>query len=81
MKVSSSRTRIQRNRSVEEGGLMDYMEAAEYLRTTPRHVRELWVRREVAVVKVGRSVRFAKSDLDAFIVANRVPARAWPSAR
>jgi excisionase family DNA binding protein len=56
------------------GALLDYREAARYLCTTPRHVRELWSRRELAAIKVGRSVRFAKADLDAFIAANRVRA-------
>ena len=51
---------------------IDYEEAAAYLSTTPRHVRELWARRQLAAVKVGRCVRFTKGDLDAFIAANRV---------
>ncbi len=56
------------------GGLLDYEAAARYLCTTSRHVRELWARRELAAIKVGRSVRFTKADLDAFIAANRVGA-------
>jgi excisionase family DNA binding protein len=55
-------------------GLLDYQAAARYLCTTARHVRELWARRQLAAVKVGRSVRFTKADLDAFIAANRVRA-------
>jgi excisionase family DNA binding protein len=54
--------------------LLDYESAARYLCTTTRQVRELWARRELAAVKVGRSVRFTKADLDAFIAANRVRA-------
>ena len=50
-------------------GLLDYEAAARYLCTTARHVRELWARRELAAIKVGRSVRFTKADLDAFIEA------------
>ena len=57
-----------------ENGLLDYEFAARYLCTTTRHVRELWARRELAAIKVGRSVRFIKTDLDAFIAANRVRA-------
>jgi excisionase family DNA binding protein len=56
------------------GTLLDYQAAAHYLCTTPRHVRELWARRELAAIKVGRSVRFTKADLDAFVAANRVHA-------
>jgi excisionase family DNA binding protein len=54
------------------GSLLDYEAAARYLCTTPRDVRELWAKRRLAAIRVGRSVRFAKSDLDAFIKANRV---------
>jgi excisionase family DNA binding protein len=56
------------------GGLLDYEAAARYLGTTPRHVRELWAKRYLAGVKVGRRVRFRIADLDAFIAAHRVPA-------
>ncbi|MGH9104629.1 MAG: excisionase family DNA-binding protein [Acidimicrobiales bacterium] len=55
-------------------GLLDYQGAARYLCTTARHVRELWAKRQLAAIKVGRSVRFSKADLDAFIAANRVRA-------
>jgi excisionase family DNA binding protein len=54
--------------------LLDYEAAARYLCTTTRHVRELWARRRLSAVKVARSVRFTKADLDAFIAANRVRA-------
>ncbi len=54
------------------GALLDYEGAARYLCTTPRHVRELWEKRRVAAVKVGRRVRFTQADLDAFIATNRV---------
>ena len=57
-----------------EQALLDYEGAARYLCTTPRHVRELWAKRYLAAIKVGRSVRFARADLDAFIAANRVEA-------
>ena len=57
-----------------EPALLDYEGAARYLCTTPRHVRELWAKRYLAAIKVGRCVRFARADLDAFIAANRVEA-------
>ena len=53
------------------GALLDYEAAAHYLCTSPRHVRELWAKRHLAAVKVGRSVRFTQADLDAFIANNR----------
>ncbi len=54
--------------------LLDYDAAADYLCTTPRHVRELWAKRFLPAVKVGRYVRFTRTDLDAFIEARRVDA-------
>lgn len=54
--------------------LLDYAAAARYLCTTPRHVRELWAKRYLTAVKVGRHVRFTREDLDAFIAARRVKA-------
>jgi len=55
-------------------GLLDYAAAARYLCTTPRQVRELWAKRHLAAVKVGRHVRFTRADLDAFIRSRRVDA-------
>ena len=40
--------------------LLDYDAAADYLCTTPRHVRELWAKRFLPAVKVGRYVRFTR---------------------
>lgn len=47
-------------------------QAAEYLATTPRFVRTLVQERRVRFYKVGRFVRFAQPDLDAFVEAGRV---------
>jgi excisionase family DNA binding protein len=55
-------------------GLMDYAEAARYLCTTPRHIRELWAKGCLAAIKVGRHVWFSRTDLDAFIAGQRVEA-------
>jgi excisionase family DNA binding protein len=55
-------------------GLTDLEGAAKYLHTTPRHVRALWSQRRLTAVRVGRLVRFQRSDLDAFITAHRVEA-------
>ncbi len=48
---------------------------AEYLGTTERHVRELVYKRNVPYHKVGRLLRFDLDDLDAWMLANRYPAR------
>ncbi len=58
----------------EAASLLGYPKAASYLGTTERRVRELWARRELAGIKVGRSVRFARVDLDDFIASHRVKA-------
>lgn len=55
-------------------GLMDYAGAAAYLAITPRQVRELWARRELTAVKLGRLVRFRQQDLDEYAARNLVRA-------
>lgn len=47
-------------------------EVAERLRTSPRFVRRLIAERRIAFSKVGKFVRIAASDVDAFIAAGRV---------
>ncbi len=48
------------------------VEAAAFLNTSERFVRRLVSERRVAFHHVGRHVRFAVSDLDAFVRAGRV---------
>jgi len=54
--------------------LLDYDGAARYLCTTPRHVRELWAKRHLAAIEVGRSVRFRRRILTALLrlIASRL---------
>ncbi|MGD9528897.1 helix-turn-helix domain-containing protein [Pseudonocardia sp.] len=47
-------------------------EAAEHLNTSVRFVRRLVAERRIAFHHVGRHVRIAVSDLDAFVRAGRV---------
>ena len=47
-------------------------EAASYLNTSVRFVRRLVAERRIAFHKFGSHVRFAISDLDAFVEAGRV---------
>jgi len=49
--------------------------AAEYLGTTPRHVRRLYSERRIPFVRVGKFVRFRASDLEAYLDAHAVEAR------
>ena len=53
-------------------GLFDKQGAADYLTTTPRHIQRLWTERKLPGIKIGKFVRFKKSDLDTYIARNRV---------
>jgi excisionase family DNA binding protein len=52
--------------------LLTVDQAAERLGTSVRFVRRLIAERRIAYVKLGRHVRIAVVDLEAFIVAGRV---------
>jgi len=58
-----------------DGRLLDADGAATYLATTTRHVRRLTQERKLAFYRVGRFVRFARADLDAFLRSSRVETR------
>jgi excisionase family DNA binding protein len=47
-------------------------EAADYLNTSVRFIRRLIAERRIPFHKVGRHVRLAMADLDAFMSAGRV---------
>jgi excisionase family DNA binding protein len=47
-------------------------ETAERLNTTPRFVRRLISERRIPFVRVGRHIRIAEEDVEAFIAAGRV---------
>ena len=51
---------------------MTVRETAAYLNTSDRFVRRLVAERRIAFHKVGRHVRFAVADLDAWLAAARV---------
>jgi excisionase family DNA binding protein len=54
--------------------LLTVEDAADRLGTSTRFVRRLVFERRIAFVKVGRHVRIAPADLDAFIAAGRIDA-------
>jgi excisionase family DNA binding protein len=54
--------------------LLTVEEAAERLGTSVRFVRRLIFERRIAYTKLGRHVRIATSDLDAYITTGRVEA-------
>jgi excisionase family DNA binding protein len=60
--------------------LLTVDEAAERLGTSLRFVRRLILERRIAYTKLGRHVRIAASDLDAFIAAGRIEAGSLPSS-
>jgi excisionase family DNA binding protein len=59
--------------------LLTIEQAAEHLGTSARFVRRLVFERRIAYVKVGRHVRIAAGDLDAFIAAGRVEVGEYPT--
>jgi excisionase family DNA binding protein len=61
--------------------LLTPQEAADRLGTSLRFVRRLVFERRIPFVKVGRHVRIAAGDLDAFIAAGRVEAGSLPGGR
>ena len=58
--------------------LLTVEEAADRLGTSGRFVRRLVFERRIAYTKLGRHVRIAPRDLDAFIRAGRVEVGAIP---
>ena len=60
--------------------LLSVEQAAERLGTSVRFVRRLVFQRRIAYVKLGRHVRIAPCDLDAFIAARRVDVSELPAA-
>jgi excisionase family DNA binding protein len=55
--------------------LLTVDEAAERLGTSARFIRRLIAERRIAYTKLGRHVRIAARDLDAFVASGRVEAR------
>jgi excisionase family DNA binding protein len=55
--------------------LLSVEEAADRLGTSPRFIRRLIAERRIAFTKIGRHVRIATKDIDAFIAAGRVEPR------
>jgi excisionase family DNA binding protein len=55
--------------------LLTVDEAAERLGTSARFIRRLIAERRIAYTKLGRHVRIAGRDLDAFVASGRVEPR------
>ena len=52
--------------------LLTVEQAADLLGTKPRFIRRLVAERRIRFTKLGRHVRLAREDLDAFVAAGRV---------
>ncbi len=52
-------------------GLLTTEQAAKILTISPRHLWDLTKRGVLPAIKIGRSVRYARVDIDAFIAARR----------
>jgi excisionase family DNA binding protein len=52
--------------------LLSVEEAAGVMGMSARHVRRLVAERRIAFHKLGRSVRIARADIDAYVAASRV---------
>jgi excisionase family DNA binding protein len=61
--------------------LLNPKEAADRLGTSLRFVRRLIFERRIPFIRVGRHVRIAASDLDAFIAAGHVETGSLPGGR
>jgi excisionase family DNA binding protein len=61
--------------------LLSIEQAAERLGTSARFVRRLVFERRIAYVKLGRHIRIATRDLDAFIRTSRVEVGQYPTLR
>jgi len=55
--------------------LLTVDEAAERLGTSARFIRRLIAERRIAYTKLGRHVRIAARDLDAFVASGRIEPR------
>ena len=55
-----------------EEKLWTHEDVAEYLSSTPATIRVRCSRREIPHLKVGRSVRFRKADIDRWLEKQRV---------
>ena len=56
----------------EKSKYLSVVAAAEYLSTSERFIRRLIAERRIAFHRVGRHVRIAEVDLEAFVQAGRV---------
>ena len=52
--------------------LWNFAEVAHYLNKTPGTIRVMTSKREIPHIKIGRSVRYRKTDIDSWLNKHRV---------
>jgi excisionase family DNA binding protein len=57
--------------------LLNTDEAARDLKLGKRTLAQLIAERKIGFIKIGRSVRFSREDLDAFVERQRVKPQGW----
>lgn len=57
--------------------LLNPPQAAQVLGIGKRTLAELTAERKIGFIKIGRSVRFSREDLDAFVERQRIKAQGW----
>ncbi len=62
------------NKENNDDGLMDMESAAKYLSIKKSSLYQLCMRKQIAIVKIGRLNKFRKADLDDFIRQNVINA-------
>ncbi len=55
--------------------LLTWEEVAEILRCSPSHIRTITRRGDLPCIKIGRSIRYMRADVDAFIEQQRTQGR------
>ncbi len=49
---------------------LNFQEVCELLKITSHHLRQLVFKQQIPVIKIGRLLRFSRSQLDSWIMAN-----------
>lgn len=62
------------NKAESPDDLLDLQGIADAWNCSLRHVQNLWATRQIPGIKIGKLVRFRRSDITAYLDANRVEA-------
>ncbi len=59
------------NETIPKPNLLDVTGAADYMNIKVRQVRRMVEQRSIPVIKIGKHVRIAQSDIDEYLQVNR----------